>query len=75
MQNLPGGPAQQRGPGKLLGPPPTGDANTGSAAAAGLLQVDVSVEYMAGCQRSHAARLAVPVSLPFRCAPAASRNH
>ena len=64
MHKLPGGNAQQRGPGKLLGPPPMGDASTGVGS---LLQIDVNVEYVAGCQRSHAARLAVPVSPTFRC--------
>lgn len=29
-------------------------------------EVDVNVEYLSGCQRSHAARLAIPVNPPFR---------
>jgi hypothetical protein len=44
--------------------------------AAGVAELDVNVEYDAGCARSHAARLAVPVMPPFRRAPSwVSKTH
>ena len=35
--------------------------------------MDVCLEYESGCARSHTASLAVPVTAPFRCSPAACR--
>lgn len=37
-----------------------------TADVSGCTEMNVNVEYMAGCQRSHAARLAIPVTPPFR---------
>ena len=36
-----------------------------------VVELDVNVEYTAGCQRSHAARMAVPVTEPMRYMPTA----
>ena len=59
-----------RGPGRPLAPLPGEVAPT----AGGRLELDVSVEYAAGCQRSHAARLTVPVLPPFRVCARASHG-
>ena len=45
------------------GPPPGGSAAAGQA---GSVELDVSVEYEDGCQRSHVSRLALPVLPPIR---------
>ena len=37
-----------------------------AASACGRVDLDVNVEYVAGCKRSHAARLSIHVSPPFR---------
>ena len=42
-----------------------------SAQQSMVVELDVNVEYTAGCQRSHAARMAVPVTEPLRCMPIA----
>ena len=38
-----------------------------SAQQSTAVELDVNVEYTAGCHRSHAARMAVPVTGPLRC--------
>ena len=38
-----------------------------SAQQSTAVELDVNVEYTAGCHRSHAARIAVPVTGPLRC--------
>lgn len=40
-----------------------------SAQQSRVVELDVNVEYTAGCQRSHAARMAVPVTQPMRYMP------
>ena len=40
-----------------------------SAQQSMVVELDVNVEYTAGCQRSHAARMAVPVIEPMRYMP------
>ena len=42
-----------------------------SAQQSMVVELDVNVEYTAGCQRSHAARMAVPVTEPMRYMPLA----
>ena len=42
-----------------------------SAQQSMVVELDVNVEYTAGCQRSHAARMAVPVTEPMRYLPIA----
>ena len=39
-----------------------------------VVELDVNVEYTAGCQRSHAARMAVPVTESMRYLPIAQLN-
>jgi hypothetical protein len=51
-----------------FGPPKQPGAAVQAADVSACAEVDVNVEYVAGCQRSHAARLAVPIVPPFRCA-------
>lgn len=41
-------------------------APPGPATPCGLAHIDVSAAYIAGCPRSHTARLTVPVCTPFR---------
>ena len=43
--------------------PPAQDLFSGPKGAA---EVDVNLDYMAGCQRGHSSRLTIPVSPPFR---------
>jgi hypothetical protein len=35
----------------------------------GAVEVDVNVDYRAGCQRAHTSRLSIPVLPPFRSPP------
>ena len=45
-----------------------------SAQQSMVVELDVNVEYTAGCQRSHAARMAVPVTEPMRYMPITQLN-
>ena len=61
-----------RTPGKELpGSPsrsPSGHANDLMPWPRGAVELDVHLDYRAGCQRGHSTRISVPVAPPFRLA-------
>jgi len=65
----PAGARPAAGPTRRMSTDLGGGGGGGGAGQAGSVELDVSVEYEHGCQRSHVSRLAVPVLPPIRCAP------